>query len=208
MTKIVRMLAGGGLAAVLGISAFASASAESPPNPPSRFAGTVLVDGAAPPAGTSITAKIGNTTCGVTTTFNTGAASNYKVDVPALDPGATPNCGTDGATVSFFIGDKLARETGKWANSQLGVLNLTYVTPPTATPTGSTTPGAGTPGAGTPGAGTPGGGGSSTVTPPKVSNTGTGLQSGSDSNAWLFVALGLGAVAFGIGGATVAKRNR
>ena len=196
MTKIVRMLAGGGLAAVLGISAFASASAESPPNPPSRFVGTVLVDGAAPPAGTSITAKIGTTTCGVTTTFNTGATSNYKTDVPALDPGANPNCGTDGATVTFYIGDKLAKETGKWVNSQLSVLNLTYVTPPTATPTGSTTPGAGT----------PGGGG--TVTPPKPPPTGSGLQGGSESNVWLFVALGLGAVAFGIGGATVAKRNR
>ncbi len=189
MTKIVRMLAGGGLAAVLGISAFASASAESPPNPPSRFVGTVLVDGAAPPAGTSITAKIGVTTCSVTSTFNTGAASNYKTDVPALDPGATPNCGTDGATVTFYIGDKLAKETGKWVNSQLSVLNLTYVTPPTATP--STTPGAG-----------------GTVTPPKPPPTGSGLQGGSDSNGWLFVALGLGAIAFGIGGATVAKRNR
>ena len=186
MTKLVKMLAGGGLAAVLGLSAFATAGAESPPNPPARFAGTVLVDGAAPPAGTRIEAKIGNTTCGVTTSFNTGATSNFKLDVPALDPGANPNCGTDAAKVSFYIGDKLAKETGSWVNSQLNVLNLTYVTPPTPTPTTTAT----------------------AVTPPKAPATGSGLQSGSDANIWLFVALGLGAVAFGIGGATVARRNR
>jgi len=189
MNKIVRMLAGSGLAAVVGVAAFASASAESPPNPPSRFAGTVLVDGAAPPAGTRIEARIGNATCGVTTTFNTGAASNYKLDVPALDPGANPNCGTDNAKVSFYIGDKLAKETGSWVNSQLSVLNLTYVTPPPPT--------------------TPAGGGTTTpVTPPKAPVTGSGLQSGSDANTWLFVALGLGAMAFVVGGAAVAKRNR
>ena len=190
MTKLVRMLAGSGLAAVLGVSAIAVAFAESPPNPPARFAGTVLVDGAAPPAGTRIEAKVGNATCGVTTTFNTGATSNYKVDVPALDPGASPNCGTDGASVTFYIGDKKAKETGSWVNSSLGVLNLTYVTPPTPTP--STTA-------------TTGGGGTTTVPKPPV--TGTGLAGGNDANIWLFVALGLGAVAFGVGGATVARRK-
>ena len=193
MNKIVRMLAGSGLAAVLSVAAFASVSAESPPNPPSRFAGTVLVDGAAPPAGTRIEARIGNATCGVTTTFNTGAASNYKVDVPALDPGANPNCGTDNAKVSFYIGDKLAKETGSWVNSQLSVLNLTYVTPPP--PPTATTPAGG-------------GGGTTTPTAPKPPVTGSGIQAGSDANTWLFVALGLGAMAFVVGGATVAKRNR
>jgi len=188
MTKFARMLAGGGLAAVLGVSSFAMAGAESPPNPPARFAGTVTVDGAAPPAGTTIQAKIGNATCGVTTTFNTGTASNYVLDVPALDPGANPNCGTDAASVIFWIGDKQAKETGSWVNSQLNVLNLTYVTPPTPTPTGSATP---------------------TVTVPKPPVTGSAPYgtSGSDST-WLFVALGLGAVVLGAAGATASRRSR
>jgi len=200
MTKLVRMLAGGGLAAVLGVSAFATAGAESPPNPPARFAGTVTVDGAAPPAGTTITAKIGNATCGVTTTFNTGATANYKVDVPALDPGANPNCGTDGASVSFWIGDKQANETGSWVNSQLNVLNLTYVTPATATP--STSPSATPTGSTTP---------TTTVTVPKPGATGSApypVDGGNDASTWLFVALGLGAVALGTAGTTVARRRR
>jgi hypothetical protein len=184
MIKLVRMLAGGGLAAVLGVSAFATAGAESPPNPPARFAGTVSVDGAAPPAGTSIQAKIGNATCEVTTTFNTGATSNYVLDVPALDPGAHPNCGADGASIVFWIGDKQAKESGSWVNSQLNVLNLTYVTPPTPT---------------------------ATVVVPKPGATGVApysLDGGSDSNVWLFVALGLGAVVLGASGAAVSRRNR
>jgi len=191
MTKLVRMLAGGGLAAVLGVSAFATAGAESPPNPPARFAGTVTVDGAAPPAGTTIQAKIGSATCGVTTTFNTGTTANYVLDVPALDPGANPNCGTDAASVSFWIGDKQAKETGSWVNSQLNVLNLTYVTPATATatPTGSATP-------------------SATPVVPKPPVTGSAPYSSGSDSTWLFVALGLGAVVLGAAGATASRRSR
>lgn len=196
MSKVVRMLAGGGLAAVLGLmligfsGAFGAheAQAESPPNPPSRFAGSVLVDGAAPAAGTRIEARIGNTTCGVTTTFNVGNQSRYVLDVPALDPGATPNCGTDGASITFYIGDKLARETGKWANYQLSELDLSYVTPPTPTPAPSATA-------------------TATATPrPPV--TGGGLAGDGTAAGVLFVVLGLGALAFGVGGATVARRSR
>lgn len=197
MTKVMRMLAGGGLAAVLGVvlwgfsGAFTAheASAESPPNPPSRFAGSVLVDGAAPPVGTRIEARIGNSTCGVTSTFAFGAESRYVLDVPALDPGASPNCGTDGATVSFWIGDRQARETGSWANHQLNELNLTYVTPtPTPTPAASPSP-------------------SPTPRPPSTGNAG-GVDGGNASFAWVFAALGLGALAFGVGGTAYARRSR
>ena len=148
MTKVMKMLGGSGLAAVLGVvllgfsGAFnaTTVSAESPPNPPSRFVGSVKVDGANAPAGTTIEAKIGTTTCGVASVFAAGGESRYALDSPALDPGANPNCGTDGAVVTFYIGGKLAAETGKWANYQLGTVNLTYTTPVAAT----ATPGAGT----------------------------------------------------------------
>ena len=190
MTKVLKMLGSFGLAAVLGVTLLgaSSAFAESPPNPPSRFAGTVKVDGVKVAGGTTIEARIGSTSCGVTTTFDQGGNANYVLDVPALDPGATPNCGTENAAVSFYVGGKLANETGSWKNYQLNVLNLT-VTSPTPTPAG--------------GAGT-------TVTPtPGAPSTGTGTQTSDGSGAMLlFVVLGLGAVAFGVGGAAVARRSR
>jgi len=185
MTKVLKMLGSIGLAAVLGMTLLgaSSAFAESPPNPPSRFAGTVTVDGTKVPGGTTIEGRIGTTSCGVTTTFDQGGNANYVLDVPALDPGATPNCGTENAAVSFYVGGKLANETGSWKNYQLNVLNLT-VTSPTPTPVGTPTP---------------------TVGPP---STGSGQASDSSAVLLLFAALGLGAVAFGAGGAAVARRSR
>jgi hypothetical protein len=190
MTKVLKVLAGGWLAAVLGVALFAGAgtfgastvSAESPPNPPARFAGTVRVDGQPVPAGTVIEARIGNAACGVTQTFTQGGQSRYVLDVPALDPGATPNCGVDGAVVTFFIGGKRAAQTGTWRNYQLNELNLTYTTP---TPTVSPTP---------------------TPRPPRTGETlGTG---GGDSASWLLAIAGLGILAFGVSGVAAARRSR
>ena len=45
-------------------------------------------------------------------------------------------------------------------------------------------------------------------TPDPAPEAPTTSDGGASSNVWLFIALGLGAVAFGIGGATVARRNR
>jgi hypothetical protein len=189
----LRKLGGLGLAAVLGVMLFGLSSAigptgaraESPPNPPARFAGSVLVDGQAPPAGTTIEARIGSTTCGTTSTFNQGSESRYVLDSPALDPGATPNCGTDGAVVTFYIGGRKAQETGSWRNYDLNIVNLTYVTP---TPTPTSTP----------------------APTPKPPASGSGsIDGGTDSAAtWLFAALGLGALAFGVSGVAVARKSR
>ncbi len=190
MTKVLKMLGSIGLVAVMGVALLGAsvALAESPPNPPARFAGTVTVDGVKVPAGTVIEARIGSTSCGTTSTFDQGGNANYVVDVPALDPGATPNCGTENAAVSFFVGGQLAQQTGSWLNYQLNVLNLTVVSA-TATPTGPTA----TP---TPGA-------------PDAGNTvETAIESESSAAMLLFVALGLGAVAFGVGSAAVARRSR
>lgn len=189
MTKVLKLVGGGWLAAVLGVVLFAASgaltsttvSAESPPNPPARFVGSVLVDGQAPASGTLIELRIGNATCGATTVFMSGSEARYAVDSPALDPGANPNCGVDGASVSFYIGGKKANETGTWKNYQLNTVNLTYTTP---TPTASASP------------------------TPKPPVTGTGLASDNGSATWLYVALGLGALAFGVGGAAVARRAR
>ncbi len=189
MTKVLKLLGGGWLAAVLGVVLFAASgalgattvSAESPPNPPARFVGSVLVDGQAPAGGTLIEARIGSSTCGATTVFTAGGEARYVIDSPALDPGANPNCGVDGAVVTFYIGGKLAKESGSWKNYQLNTVNLSYVTP---TPTTATAT-------------------------PKPPVTGSGLSADSSNSAnWLFAVLGLGALAFGVGGATVARRTR
>jgi hypothetical protein len=187
MTKVLKLLGGGSLVAILSVVLFAaSAAAESPPSPPARFVGSVKVDGAAPAAGTLIEARIGNAACGSGAVFMSGSEARYTLDSPALDPGATPNCGVDGAVVTFYIGGKKANETGTWANYQLNTVNLTYTTP-------TATTGTGTPSA-TPGA-------------PVTGDT--PITSGdSASAAWLYAVLGLSALAFGVGGATVARRSR
>ncbi len=192
MTQTLKWLGGVRVAVALsvvltGLLFTTGVRAESPPNPPARFAGSVLVDGQPPAPGTTIEARIGSATCGSGATFNVGSESRYTLDSPALDPGATPNCGTDGAVVSFYIGGKKAAETGSWRNYDINIVNLTYTTPtPTPTPA-SPSP-------------------SPTPRPP---TTGSGVAGSGDSTAtWLFAALGLGALAFGVGGATVARRSR
>jgi len=193
MTKVRRWLAGAGAVAVLSIvlmglaGTFGAqrAAAESPPNPPSRFVGTVTVDGKPATPGTVITAYVGSTVCKVTQVQQIGAESRYTIDVPALDPGATPNCGTDGAVVTFYIGDKVAAETGRWRNYDINILNLSYTTPTPVPP------------------------GASPTVVPSAPRTGSGpAQDGGTSTAWLFAVLGLGAVALGVGGVTAARRSR
>ncbi len=194
----VRKLLAGSVAVVLGalllgLSGFNAreVSAETPPAPPARFTGTVKVDGAAVAAGTLIEARIAGATCGATTTFMSGAAARYVLDSPADQPGAA-GCGAEGKVVSFYIGGKLAAETGSWLNYQLNLVDLTYVTPtPTPTATATTTAVPTTPSA-----------------TPKPPSTGSGTESGSSAATMLFAALGLGALAFGMGGVVAARRSR
>jgi hypothetical protein len=140
----------------------------------------VTVDGVPVPPGTVITALIGSASCGATSTFTSGAESRYVLDVPALDPGATPNCGADGSVVTFYIGALKANESGSWRNYDINVLNLTATTPPSPTPTAVVTP------------------------RPPVTGQGT-VENG--SNGTLFFALGIGALALAAAGAVSAVRR-
>lgn len=183
MTKVLKWL-GGTFAAVLllGVAGLAGAdlaSAESPPNPPARFTGTVLVDGVAPNAGTEIVAKIGDATCGVTAVFKHGADSRYVLDVPALDPGSTPNCGQDGSTVTFFVGGKQANETGTWRNYDVNIVNLTVTTEEEEPPA-----------------------------PPDTGNAGLAAASANGSGSWMLAVMGLGALTLGVGSLAMARRSR
>ena len=177
MTKVMKWL-GGSLVALLllGLAgAFAdSAQAESPPGRPARFVGSVTVDGAMPTAGTVIQAKVGDASCGSTSVFMASGEARYAFDVPARDPGAAPNCGEDGATVSFYVDGDAADQTGTWRDYELNIVNLTVTPPPT----------------------------------PEPPTTGSGYASadGASGASWLFAALGVVALAAGLGGVAAVRR--
>ncbi len=138
MTQILKWFGGIGLAVMLlgiGTLTASEAAADSPPAPPATFVGSILVDGAAPAPGTVVEAKIGGASCGVATVFMSGSQARYSLEIPALDPDQTPNCGTEGAAVDFYVGGRMAEQTGSWLNYQLNQLDLTVVTPtPASTP--------------------------------------------------------------------------
>lgn len=209
MTKVVKALAASGLFAVLSVALIGismsmgsgTASAQTPPNPPSAFHGTVTVDGTPAGAGTLIEAVVDGTVCGAgyTGAAGTAGASSYALQVSAFEPqgvGGGVNCGTPGDTVIFYIGGKAVGKvggSGTWNNSTVQQVNLTYTTP-TPTPSPSATAGAGT--------------ATSTATP-KAPGTGLGTAAdGGDMPGWLFATIGLGAIAFGASGVAVARRSR
>jgi hypothetical protein len=200
MSKVLRVLATAGLAAVAASALFLGASVASAdtPDAPSVFAGNVTLDGAPAPLGTVIESRIaGNTTCA--TYIVVGTPGIYTIQHPAYDPNAFPCGGTLNQDVQFYVNGLLATESpnGVWDNRTGQNVNLSAVTPPTAT---ATVPGDGTPGVGTATA-------TATAKPPV---TGQGLSSGSGSSgaAWALLALGAGAVAFGASGVAVARRSR
>lgn len=204
MTQTIkRSVSSAGITLALAVLAFAllgvsRAGAQSPPAPPARFVGSVMVNGAPATAGTTVEAKIGETTCGVGTVFVSGAEARYSLDSPALEPGGALDCGTDGASVSFFVGGVQANETGTWLSYQLNTVNLTVTAATTPTPTTPTpsTPGAGTP---TPNPATP-------VAP--ITGSGT-MSSGEGVNAaWFMIAAALlGLASAGAAGVSVARRR-
>jgi hypothetical protein len=178
-------------ASLLAALAVSPAFAESPPSPPARFVGTVTVNGAPAAAGTTVEAKIGSTTCGVTSVFMSGAEARYTLDSPALDPAATPNCGTDGAAVTFFVGGQQAAETGSWKNYQLNTVNLTVGA---ATPTVTTTS-------------TPGTTATATTTPRGPAAGSAGPSTSSSSSAWFIAAAAAIVVSASAGTLALARKR-
>ena len=103
----------------LGMMSFA-VSAQTPPTPPSRFAGSVSINGQAAPTGTAVIALIGGVICG---SGAVNAAGTYVLDVDAID-----SCGSSGLIVVFEINGVKAAESGTWKNDQLTILNLSVDT--------------------------------------------------------------------------------
>ncbi len=176
------------LAAIVAGAAFAAmtlapAAAQAPPEPPARFVGTVVVDGAPAPAGTTIEARVGATTCGVANVFMLGAEARYTLD--AAGAVSQAGCGTDGAQVRFYVGGAAAAQAGTWRNYELNTVNLTVsAATPTATTTVAVTP--------TPGA--------------PVAGTGMGTG-GSPSAWWLVSAAVLGTLGFAGAGWAAVRRS-
>lgn len=96
----------------------ALALADTPPEPPCRFYGTVIVDGAGVADGTVITAMIGGDQLTTAT-----PAEGYSTSTYAIKIGVDTEY-TEGATVTFMIGDRAAAQTGTWAKGANIEVNL------------------------------------------------------------------------------------
>ncbi len=90
--------------------------------PPTRFYGTLTIDGQPAAAGTAVRAFIGTTDCTSPTSLSV-PAGNYTVDVAG--GGQIPGCGSDGATVTFRVGTRQASETGTFSTGTFVNLPLT-----------------------------------------------------------------------------------
>ena len=108
------------LLAVVALLLFpALALADTPPEPPCRFYGTVIVDGAGVADGTVITAMIGGDQLTTAT-----PAEGYSTSTYAIKIGVDTEY-TEGATVTFMIGDRAAAQTGTWTKGGNVEVNLT-----------------------------------------------------------------------------------
>lgn len=107
------------LLAVVALLLFpALALADTPPEPPCRFYGTVTVDGAAVVDGTVITAMIEGDQLTTAT-----PAEGYSTSTYAIKIGVDTEY-TEGATVTFMIGDRAAAQTGTWIKGDNIEVNL------------------------------------------------------------------------------------
>ena len=206
MTRLYKRL-GVGLAAaalLLGLAGLQGAGeARAQQVPPATYTGTVTIDGEAAPAGTAISAMMGDTTCasGVTGRgLNNAEIDDNRYVLQILKD----DCDGD---MTFMVGDMAAAETATFDNSAgLNTLNLS-ATSAMATETPAPPEENGgmeeeTPSE--PGDGEDGGNGSMAPAPPP---TGSGLASGSSATTTLAAALGALALATMLGGYALARRR-
>jgi hypothetical protein len=201
MTKFTRWLGGTAIAVVAGVLLFGAAGSfgaqeVSAQDPPGTFTGLVTVNGEPADVGASVEARIDGNSCGVGTTVEAedGVNTRYTVHVNAGN-----GCGTEGATVTFYVQGQAAQETGSWQDG-LSHLNLTVVVEvedPTPTPD-DPTPTPDDPDDPTP---------DPTPAPP---DTGAGAMGSTSSTSGMALVLAiavLGAAGFGIAGAAAARRT-
>lgn len=121
------------LTALLLLASWPEAALAVPPLP-SSFYGTVQIDGANVPDGTTVSAWINGNLYQQTTTFTDGGNSVYTMSVPGDDPatGAVEG-GVNGDTVTFVVDGQTATPTGTWQSGTNVERNLGVTsTPPVA----------------------------------------------------------------------------
>lgn len=96
---------------------------------PCTFSGTVLLNGANPAAGTSVSAWINGVQYNLGPVVISQGTAYYAVDVPGDDL-STANIiegGIEDQTVEFHIGWQVAGQTGTWQSGNPQTLNLAAV---------------------------------------------------------------------------------
>lgn len=97
----------------------ATVSVPQPATPPTRFFGSVTLNGQVAAVGTSVAAVVGGATCGSTMVTTAGA---YSIDVGGS--GASATCNTAGAVVSFLVNGQPATPTSTLQPGMFLQLNL------------------------------------------------------------------------------------
>ena len=106
-----------GIIAVVALLVSIPAIASAQENPPQRFYGTVEIGGEAPEAGTMVAAIIGNETIGEATT---DAMGNYVLTTRS-------RASYQGQVVNFTIDGEMARQSARWRQGGIDLLNLTVL---------------------------------------------------------------------------------
>jgi hypothetical protein len=93
--------------------------------PPSRFYGTVQLNGEVPPVDTVVEAYVGDMLCGTGSVQDLGDPIGIGYIVDVFADAFLPGCGTDGATVSLRVGGVPADQTGAFITGGFVEVDLT-----------------------------------------------------------------------------------
>jgi len=98
--------------------------AQTPP-PPTRYYGSVYLNGQPPPIDTVIQAYVGEVLCGESRVLDLGDPIGVGFFIDVLGESILAGCGTDGATVTFRVGGVPANETSTFQTGSFVQLGLT-----------------------------------------------------------------------------------
>lgn len=113
--------------AVLGLIALvvlvSAREARAQATPPSRFFGSLTIDGAPAGWGTVVVAEINGRICSIRKEWPGGPDVDYGVDAEASS--TISGCGFDDAPVFFRVGNRYATQVGAWTGAMFIRLDLT-----------------------------------------------------------------------------------
>ena len=126
----------GVMASLLGLLSLMAVAAGRPANeleaqvlPPSRYYGTVTIDGRIAPGGLPVQALIYGALCGETVT---GANGSYALDVAAS--ATRPGCGIDGWPVTFTVSGQATEQSSTFSGGAFVPLDLSIRSTPAPLP--------------------------------------------------------------------------